>query len=277
MESHDSDRRDPEQSRLYELVEAGSEIAGSVTGASLGFFVAGPVGAVAGAASGSVAAQILRRVGTEIAERIVGPRQRIRMGAALLVAAEEINRRLEAGDELRRDGFFGVEGERADADEVLEGVLLHAANEYEERKVPLIANLFASIAFDEAVSPARATYLLQLADRLTYRQLLVLALFSSQRFDAELVFVDAGRAGGTVNRDADAVADADALGHAGLLGVLQEGGWSANMASVVNGGSFRSISLAKAHPTRMGEELYRLMHLDAVPDEALRDVLDDLQ
>lgn len=265
------------QSRVFELIETGSELAGSAAGAALGFLGGGPVGAAAGAAGGALMADVLRRVGSDVAARFIAPRQRVRIGAALSIAADEITKRLERGDVPRSDSFFQSSSGRSDADEILEGVLLHAANEYEEKKVSFIANLFVTIAFDDSVSPGRANYLLQLADRVTYRQLTLLALFASKRFQAELELLDAGRSGGVVNRDGDAVADADALGHAGLLGVLQDGGRSANMASVLNGGSFSSISLAKAHPTSMGFSLYRLMGLERLAEQELREALDDLQ
>jgi hypothetical protein len=46
-----------------------------------------------------------------------------------------VQQRLEAGDEPRDDGFFnrGPDG-RADADEILEGTLLTAANAYESAR-----------------------------------------------------------------------------------------------------------------------------------------------
>src|SRR3954470_22997587 len=86
--------------------------------------------------------------------------------------------RLAAGDELRDDNLFdpGPDG-RPDAEEVLEGTLLTAANAYEERKVPLIGRLWANLAFDATVSARHANYLLRLTDRLTYGQLVALAFF----------------------------------------------------------------------------------------------------
>ena len=75
--------------------------------------------------------------------------------------------RLEDGETPRDDGFFdpGIEGHDAPAEELLEGALLFAANAYEQRKVPLIGRLYASLVFT-SIPVAHANWLLRLAERL---------------------------------------------------------------------------------------------------------------
>jgi hypothetical protein len=65
---------------------------------------------------------------------------------------------------------------RPDAEELLEGVLRHAAETYEERKVPLLANLYSAVAYDSSVAAAEAQFLLRTAADLTYRQFVALAV-----------------------------------------------------------------------------------------------------
>jgi hypothetical protein len=85
------------------------------------------------------------------------------------LAAGAISVRLLAGDEPRNDGFFeDRDGERSPAEELLEGVLLRAADEHEERKLKYLSLLYSSLAFDSSVDPAYANYLLRVASGLTY-------------------------------------------------------------------------------------------------------------
>ena len=132
------------------FLEGGGQVVGNVAGVAVSV-VAGPLlGTSAGVAMG----QALPRVGTEFYDRILAPRQLARAGGALSVAVARIGERLDAGDELRTDGFFdtGFDG-RADADEVLEGTLMTAANAWEERKVAPLGRLYANLAFDSSITP----------------------------------------------------------------------------------------------------------------------------
>lgn len=67
---------------LRRLIGTGSEIAGGAAAGALGFLLGGPVGAVVGGASGSAAAAALRHVGEEVSERLLGPREQVRVGGA---------------------------------------------------------------------------------------------------------------------------------------------------------------------------------------------------
>jgi hypothetical protein len=275
----DSRPDDPEEpSRaLIEAIQTGSDFAGATAGGAFGL-LGGPAGVVAGAAAGVAVARVFRRVGNEVVERVLGPRQRVRVGGALAVAITEIDARLDAGKRPRGDGFFDdSEGERAKAAEILEGVLLHAANAYEERKVRYLGNLYAGIAFDETVSPATANFLLVMSDRLTYRQLAILALFGrAATFQTNLILADVAKKEGTAQPTDDIIAELDELGAMKLVGVLQEGGWVANYASVLDGGSFRTLSLARIGPTPTGELLFRLMELEDIPQQDVDHVLEEL-
>jgi len=88
-----------------------------------------------------------------------------------------MQQRLLGGEIPRQDGFFSqdVTG-RSPADEVLEGVLLRAKNESEEKKALFLANIITSVAFDPSISLERANFLIKLAEQLTYRQFCYVAL-----------------------------------------------------------------------------------------------------
>lgn len=167
----------PEPMRVRRLIDAGAEIAGSTIGGALGFLAAGPAGAAAGHAAGAAAAAVLKHVGAEVSERVLSPREQVRVGGVLALVAAEVNQRLNAGERPRTDGFFTPNaGGRSDADEVAESVLLKSQREAEEHKLPYMAHLFASIAFDPTISPPLAHQLLKAAEQLTFRQLCLLQI-----------------------------------------------------------------------------------------------------
>ncbi|WP_322354858.1 hypothetical protein [Paratractidigestivibacter sp.] len=71
--------------------------------------------------------------------------------------------------------FDSAPGDRSAAEELLEGVLIAAQKEYEEKKAPYLARLYANILFHPEVSRPAANHLLKLANQLTYRQLVILS------------------------------------------------------------------------------------------------------
>jgi len=164
---------------IQELIEAGSSIAGSATGAAIAILGGDPASAFAGSVAGSVLATGLKLLAQELRQRFLGPREEARLGAALAFAAERIQAKLEGGEKIREDGFFSSPGgdARASSEEILEAVLLVAQREYQEKKLRFHANLLANLVFDSSVAPEQAHVLIKLGEDLTYRQLCLLALF----------------------------------------------------------------------------------------------------
>lgn len=109
------------------LIDAGAEVAGGAIGGALGFLAAGPLGA-----AGAAAAAALKHIGEEASERLLGPREQVRVGGVLALIAAEVKARSDAGEPLRTDGFFQAAGRNA-AEEVAEAVLLKAQREVEEK------------------------------------------------------------------------------------------------------------------------------------------------
>lgn len=168
---------DNNQELITELVQSGSEIAGSVVGVAIGL-LGGPAAALGGAAMGATVGRVLSKVGADIQRRLLGPREQTRIGAALAFATNRIAEQVQAGRTLRQDDFFQAQDKngRPVAEELLEGVLLKARDAYEEKKIPLIGNLYANIAFHPEISPIYAGYLIKLAGELSYNQLVALAV-----------------------------------------------------------------------------------------------------
>lgn len=163
--------------RIRNLIDSGAEIAGGAVGGALGFLSGGPVEAAMFGAGGAAAAKALRHIGDETCERLLGPRERVRVGGVLAIAAAQIGERIKNGESLRDDGFFQEKWpRRSDAEEVAESILLKSQREPEEKKIPYMGYLLTNVAFQKEISAEMAHQLIKIAEQLTYRQLCILKL-----------------------------------------------------------------------------------------------------
>ncbi len=138
----------------------------------------GPLGALAGAGVGLAIREVLLKLGDEFEQRQLGPREKQRAGAALYWALTEVEDRLKDGQEPRNDGFFlreNLDG-RGRADELLEVVLTRAMGEHQERKLRHLGYLYGALVFREDIKPGHGNFLVEMASRLTWEQLLLVAL-----------------------------------------------------------------------------------------------------
>lgn len=162
--------------RVRSLIQQGSKVAGGAVGAALGFFAAGPAGAAAFGAAGAAISEALTHIGADVSQRLLGPREKVRVGGVLAISAAKIRERLEAGDQLRSDSFFDERSDgRSDADEIAESIILKAQRKSEEKKIPYMGNLLANAAFHSWITIPLAQQLAKTAEGLTYRQLVILA------------------------------------------------------------------------------------------------------
>jgi len=267
------------RSEPSELVTSLSGAGGAVVGAAV-TQLAGPF---AGGASGALMERVFLRVGTEIERRVLSPRQAKRIEDAYRVASDSIADKLERGEEPRADGFFDEDDHgNSAAEELLEGVLRTAADAWEQRKVPYLGRLFSGLSFDSGVDVADGSYFLRLADRLTYRQLALLAFWRAAGeggpYEEAVIRlgIDQDEQGG--HPTAVLIAEMDDLLSAGLLGVIRANGTvgapDPSIAGIADVGSFRGADLTSMRLTAMGETLHKLMDLDLVPTEDLDSVLE---
>lgn len=169
------------------LIEGGIEIAGGAIGGALGILSGDPIGAAVLGAGASIVAKTLQNVGKEISDRFLGPREKVRVGGVLAIAAQDILQRTKNGEQIRSDGFFEpkVSG-RSDAEEVVESVVLKSQREPEEKKIRYMAFLFSSIAFHSEISANLAHQITKHAEQLTYRQFCLLKIFGFDNFRPSL-------------------------------------------------------------------------------------------
>ena len=174
-----SEKETAKNDRLQQLINYGVPLlcasASAAVSSALGLI--GPEGAAIGGMVGKGVEIWLSKVGQEISERHLSTREKIRVGAVLVFAAEGIRGRLESGEPLREDGFFDEkQSGRSDAAEVAEHVLLKVQREPEEKKIRYMGYLYESIPFEPQISVHMAHQLIKAAEQLTYRQLCILRL-----------------------------------------------------------------------------------------------------
>jgi hypothetical protein len=157
--------------KVKKLLEIGCEITGAVAGGAIGL-IGGPAGALGGGAAGVVVAKGL----IEFANRYLSHREQARVGAAAGLTIVSIEDRIKNGQVLRQDNFFEAdEINRSKAEELFEGILLKCKNEYEEKKISYITKIYEQVAFDTSIKPEHANQVLNTAQQLSYRQLILLA------------------------------------------------------------------------------------------------------
>lgn len=176
-------KRDKAAQRLW---DSGSVLAGSVSGAALG----SAIGNIASAGAGSLIEIAIQ----EFAHRRLSQREQVRIGAALKFVAAALKEHLDAGHEVRSDGFFLVpEDGRPLAEEILEGVLLTAQRGYEERKIEYLGYLAANLAFQPNMDPYLGNWAIKAAGELTWVQLVLLALIGDEESRDRLPEIEIGR------------------------------------------------------------------------------------
>jgi len=159
------------------LILTGAETFGAVIGGAVGL-LGGPVAVLGGSALGVVVARGL----SEFANRVLSNKEQARVGAATGLTVLDIKKRLDERQVPRDDDFFTpIENNRSKAEELFEGILLKCKNEYEEKKIKYVSNIYGNVVFDESVNPENVNQILFIAQQLTYRQLLILALIGQNK------------------------------------------------------------------------------------------------
>jgi hypothetical protein len=247
--------------RIRNLIDGGAEIAGGAVGGALGFLAGGPVGAAVLGAGGAAAAKALKHIGNEACERLLGPREKVRVGGVLAVAAAQINQRIKNGEPLRDDDFFQEKRPgRSDAEEVAESILLKSQREPEEKKIPYMGRLLANMAFHKEISAEMAHQLAKTAEQLTYRQLCILKLAVVK--DGRGLHAGDYRGQGSFTKELYQILyECLDLYHRGLV----------NFGGKVAFGP-TDVSPGKMTVQGLGADIYNLMQLDTIPDADLHPI-----
>ena len=170
---------DKKENNAKNVIKAGTDyisaVANSSVGAFIGGAIAGPGGVALGACVGTAAQKVLEYLGKEIQKRVYSPSEAKKVGTVYALASKFIEEKLNSEHKLREDDFFDEKkNDRSSAEEILEGTIFAAQREYEERKIPYLAKMYANIVFTTEISRPMASYLLKLAEQITYRQIIIL-------------------------------------------------------------------------------------------------------
>lgn len=135
----------------------------------------------AGAHLGPEAAVAVSALVSSVQEFRSSTREEARETTVCVLAAREIQQRIDAGESVRSDGFFDeTAGGRSAGEEAWESVLSKSRQESSERKLPYMAHLLAGIAFDPTVDLDVSHQLIAAAEELTYRQLCLMRLAATK-------------------------------------------------------------------------------------------------
>lgn len=233
----------------------GAEVfGGGITGAAAGFLIGGPAGSVVGGALGPVVKRGLQ----EIVQRVLSHREQVRVSAAAQFAIERYQAVVAAGQRPRAD--LPPSGDKG-VDELLEGILQKARNSYQEKKVRLLANIFADFAFTPGVSVEDAHAVLSVVEGMTYRQLVLLEVFRVQNGKGLRTTDYRGQNPGTLSK-LSILEDSYQLFLRGL--VVNQAPGAANSEFLMG---WHDVNPAQMKVTPLGTLLCSLAGTDVIPEE----------
>lgn len=234
-----------------DLVVLGAELTGT---AVTDLILPGADGIIVPALAGVMAVSTLKSFGNDIGRRFLGPRESVRIGAVTAWATQKIKSNIDKGIPLRKDGFFEEQPEgRRPWSEIVEGVLLSAQREYEEKKLMYYANLLGNLPFHEEIDRSQASYLLRVGRELSYRQFCFIAILVNKTSFG--IIGSRGNTGATIPSSS-----ASALGEVFELysrGLVQDSGGGYFL-------SFTEIQPSSFEVRGNGSIMYNLMELSNI-------------
>lgn len=262
----------PEARDLEEVIARGTEYASTALSVPLGTLAAGPLGAVAGVAVGHV----LGDVGLALYRHYFSRQQR-RVATAIALIARDLR---QDGDS-RSDRFFEAVDARgaSPAGELVEHVLLAAADAYEELKLPHIAAIVSSVSRRSDLSIAEAHWITTEVQAMSWRQLTLLALFDWAPIpELERLHDPNADAPDISGIPAVLVEEIEDLGRRRLLGTLDAAGRVVRSGGTIGSleGGLLGIPRHRWRPTDAGRLIIEIAQLDAIEDAVRQAVLKDL-
>jgi hypothetical protein len=228
-----------------------------------------------GPAAAAGAAQALAEVGEKLVG-VLGKFEARRILRTVTGFKSQVDDRVAAGEAVRADI---IDPEDPQAAELFESVVEAAARSIEEKKCDLIANFYASVAFDDQVSVSDALLYLRRIRASSWRQLVALRYFEDDSRAEERELIGAAGGEGEARIHAALGTELSELGRSlELIGIGQDDGSVANPANTVGLGMITSQSVGRMRATGLGETIARLGRLaDLVTDEEMDTVRDDLR
>lgn len=198
-------------------------------------------------------------------------RESIKISSTAIYAIVKIENNFNSGQKLRDDGFFKEDRYgRSNADEIVEGILFSAQREHEEKKLKYYGNLLANIAFDDTITKEQANQLISLSKNMSYRQIKLLKIFNiNERVEGKCLLRNDAYIKSNSDIDTNELAsilqDILNLCYTAIIGVENPG-----VMLIVNP---ESIIPSEMRLKRIGKLLYKLMELDDIPEDELKELI----
>jgi hypothetical protein len=250
------------ESDREKVIEAGVRIGSAAAG--------GWLSTVLGPEAGPAIAETISEAGIA-AVAFLGDRKSERISQTLIDISDEAAKRLAAGETVRSD-IADPENDGALA--LFEAVIEAAAQSVEDRKCAVIANVYASIAFEPSISVSDALLYIERIRACSWRQLVALQFLQAGNRDQERNRIVAAGQEGDIDIAPALSAEFSELGLTlELIGSGIPGGRISNPSTTFGGGQLTTQSVAAMTPTAVGRELIRLGKLE---EEVAEDELDML-
>ncbi|MEB6481051.1 hypothetical protein [Acinetobacter vivianii] len=161
---------------LPAVFKQGSQIIAATANPLLQIWIPDPTGIIPNSIG-----VVMSTVGETIADtldRNMSQQEVIRTNKTYIYFVEKLERNLNQGHQIRNDDFFrSPVGYRKPAEELFEGMLVKARNQYEEAKIEFFSNLYANGCVDLELSPQMISLFILILDRLSFNHLDLLNRF----------------------------------------------------------------------------------------------------
>ena len=200
-----------------------------------------------------------RTIGNELLARMIGPREKVRAGAAFAFALVRIHQRLENDERPREDGFFDKDiAGRSKNEEILENAILKCQREPEEKKISYISNVFVNTIFDSEISNDLSHKIIKSAEQLTYQQLCILSMVGKREKKQEFATSFGSESSLELTK---LLHDCFELVTNGYL----QGGLSLTYSGQLP--RYETLTPASMYLENIGITIYNLMNLHDIPDD----------
>ena len=171
-----------EDIEVQEFFNRGAKLVPNVIGGALGAAIGltgGPAGAIIGGIVGPYFAGTLERLTSEYITRSLGVRQKDRAAAGILLMQEAVRLRLDNGESLNSDQWETRENGRSSVDEVAEQAIQLMISSVDERRLPFMANFYASVYFSRDFRSDQAQAIGRKLETLSFQNMCVVHLVAN--------------------------------------------------------------------------------------------------
>lgn len=250
---------------IVKVLNNTKDIVAKVVGGVTTLAIKDPTG-ISGGVIENVTTTIISSIANELDQSRLSDLEVMRVSEVMGISMKKISDNLQDGKKLREDSFFtNSEENSSDGEVVFEGIIVSAQREYEGRKLKYYGNLLANLGFREDVSRPEAIQLIQLAERLSYRQYIILSVVGQSHFmkayNSNMEFLK--KTAFATNPNGNFVGYDEISVYQDIFEMYRIG--------IINGGGNIFLELGHIIPSRLnlqgvGVRLFELMELDKLQD-----------